>query len=270
MTNRLQAAIEKARNPIDPNQIYPETPPPPIRRRGGEADPEQLKALQEQIAGYQAQLKQAIVRTDTGIQIVGCTGNAAGLMVPDDISVENIQLLADVLFDFEERIQLYIGDMLNAVERLGYGDIKKIAEAYGRDKDTLYNWKSICKKVTTSLRNEVLAQFPDKKPLTLTHYQFVAPLPEDQQRYWLNRAMSEGLGAMELKRLIKGEKPAALPAGNATVSLFDKSHMPRPAALKQTYLKARQGDENALSEIRRQIAEYEKWLRDIQESLGLR
>jgi hypothetical protein len=271
MSKRLADALNTALNADTPGtvnaeDIYPSVPVPFKRR--AEANPEQFKALQAQVEAYQAQLKQALVRTDNGIQIAGCIGNAAGLLVPDDISAEDMHLLADVLFDFEGRIQLFIGDMLNAVEKLQYGTIQKIAEAYGRDETTLYNWKSICKAVTTSLRSEVLAAYPNKPALTIGHFALVRAMPEDEQRHWLMQAAEQQWSVAKLRDAIKGK--ALLPAENATLSLFDKSHMPRPAALEPLYRKARQGDKTALAEIQRHIAEYEKWLRAIQESLGLR
>jgi hypothetical protein len=204
----------------------------------------------------------------TQIQMYGCTLTAAGLDIPDTISEADMENLAQALFAFEGHIQLFIGDMLAAEERLRYGAITALAVQLGKDSKTLSNWKSICKSVTTSRRQEVLSANPGKKPLTMKHYQFVVAMTDDQQLYWLNLAMANEWSVKELRDAIKGK--ALLAAENATPSLFDKSHMPRPAALEPLYRKARQGDTTALAEIQRHIAEYEKWLRAIQESLGLR
>jgi hypothetical protein len=154
---------------------------------------------------------------DGTLALYGCTASPAGIEIPDSISADDIEKLARMLFNLEGHIQLFVGDMLNAAERLQYGFIAALAEEMGKDPATLTNWKSICKAVKTSLRGEVLANHPDKKPLSLEHYKCVWALEEDQQRHWLNLAMANEWSAKKLQAALKGT-----PALPDTSSPFEK------------------------------------------------
>ncbi len=143
------------------------------------------------------------------LEIEGCVATSAGLDIPDDISREQMENLADILFYLSGRTQLFIGDMLVASERLGYGDIKAIAEQMDREGKTLSNWKSVCKSVTTSLRKEVHAEFPEVKPLSMGHYNLIQAMDEGGQRDWMRVALREGLSVAELRNAIQDSRQMA-------------------------------------------------------------
>jgi hypothetical protein len=141
--------------------------------------------------------------TSGGLQLFGCRASSAGLEVPDDFTIEQFEQVGNLLFQLEDGIQLYIGDLLAAYERLGYGEITSIAEHYGRSPKTLSNWKYICANVTTSLRKEVLEQHPTKKPLSIGHYNVVAALSPEEQRRWLMQAAEGEWSVATLTTAIK-------------------------------------------------------------------
>lgn len=144
------------------------------------------------------------------LEIEGCIATGAGLQVPDDLSQESMENLANILFHLQGRLQLFIGDMLVASERLGYGGIKAIAEQMDREGKTLSNWKSVCKAVTTSLRGEVHAQYPNAKPLSMTHYKLIQGMDTNAQTHWMSQALQHGYSVSQLRDAIHGESPKQL------------------------------------------------------------
>jgi len=158
--------------------------------------------------------------TNNGLQLFGCSASSAGLEVPDDFTIEQFGQLGDLLFQLEDGIQLYIGDLLAAYERLGYGEISRIAEHYQRSSKTLSNWKYICSSVTTSLRKEVLALNPSK-PLSIGHYNLVASMDEGEQRHWLTRAAENEWAVATLQTSVRNTelKPKLSPWERAVSGL---------------------------------------------------
>lgn len=152
-------------------------------------------------------LQSDIIMNDDGtVNLGACQANAAGLDVPTDVTPTEINQTATLLFAIEGRVQLWIGDLLNAAENLEYGAIKAIAEKFGRDPDTLYNWRSLALAVTISLRSEVLSLFPDSKPLSKSHYEIIRKLPEKSQREWCILAMENEWSVAEMREAFKGKK----------------------------------------------------------------
>jgi hypothetical protein len=147
----------------------------------------------------------AIQRQGGGrLTIHRCEASAAGLVVPGDISRQELYDLATDLFAMESSIALWCGDMLVAFDDLGYGDISQIAGEFGRAAKTLSNWKAVCGAVTTSLRREVVAAYPDARPLSFTHYALLVTLPEEAQFQYASRAMAEGWSVQQLREAIYG------------------------------------------------------------------
>lgn len=142
------------------------------------------------------------VTDDGGLTLFGCEASAAGLEIPESLQPQEFEGLGALLFRLEDGIQLYIGDYLASYERLGYGDISRLAEAYHRNYKTLSNWKWICANVATSLRKEVLRINP-QKPLTIGHYNLVAALSPDEQWHWLSQAAQNQWSVAMLQEMLK-------------------------------------------------------------------
>lgn len=128
-----------------------------------------------------------------------CEATAAGLLVPSDLTRQELYDLAVDLFAMESSVALWVGDMLVAVENLDYGDISQIALEFGRAPKTLSNWKAVCAAVKTSLRREVVAAFPDRRPLTFGHYALLVTLPESAQFEAASRAIDEQWSIAQLR-----------------------------------------------------------------------
>lgn len=162
------------------------------------------KQLQESVNRRQAENSGLMIRDADGeLSLLGCQVSPAGLDIPDEFSQENMASLAEVLFQLEMGVQLLIGDMLVAADRLGYGEISAIGEQINRRGKTLSNWKSTCKAVKTSLRREVYQNYPDARPLTITHYEVVQKMKESNQRKWLSQALENSWSVSQMKKAIQ-------------------------------------------------------------------
>lgn len=166
----------------------------------------QNEQLQKDIIALQQNVRRALTVTANSIEILGCEASAAGLEIPDTITQEDMDKLTGLLFGFEDRVQLYIGDMLVAREKLEYGDIKELASQYKKDEATLYKWKSICKAVKTFLRRKVLQDYPDSKGLTISHYELIMTLDEQQQEHFMREALGNGWSVSQLRAAVHQKK----------------------------------------------------------------
>lgn len=160
--------------------------------------------LAKQNAQVEPQLFDAKARTIAGVPFTDWS-----LDVPSNITKEQFDQLAEVLFSLDGRLQIYIGDMLNAMDSLPYGDIKELASKYHREPETFYKLKSVLGSVKTFLRRKVYESVPNyKKTLTATHFELVMTLDEGRQFELLKAALEHGMTVSQLRYYIKhGELP---------------------------------------------------------------
>lgn len=152
----------------------------------------------------------AIVKTGIGsLDFTGFHADAAGLEILADTPFEYIKQSADMLFKMQSRIQIWIGDLLNSVDDLKYGEITKLAEQYNIEPTTLHKWKSIASNVTLFLRRNVLLANPNKKPLTKSHYELVMALNESIQERLLMEASANEWSVAELRRQLPRNKKSS-------------------------------------------------------------
>lgn len=98
------------------------------------------KALQEE-----EQKGNAILNIEKGIiEIRGCQMIPTGLVIPPNISEDDLEYVADVVRQLGGAIQWMMGDILAFSETVSYGDVNKIAEWLDRSPKTLSNWASVC------------------------------------------------------------------------------------------------------------------------------
>lgn len=158
-------------------------------------------------------IKQAIVQTgDKTIQLLDFEANAAGILIPEDASDEQVERLMYALFSIWDMMQIYIGDLLVGLDNRRHGETTDIALQFRRDPETLFKWKRICKSVQIRLRRRIYEAVPDfAKPLTITHYEIVMALSEEKQEQLLTDALRDGWNTRRLQkeaRMVKvGGKP---------------------------------------------------------------
>lgn len=100
------------------------------------------------------------------------------------------------LLKIESIIQLLIGDLLAFGQRTYRHSYREVAEKFGREVDTLYNYVWVASSVNFSLRNE---------KLNYTHYYHVAKLKPKEQKYWLNQALENNWSATKMLSSIQGK-----------------------------------------------------------------
>lgn len=110
--------------------------------------------------------------TKTGITNVG------------DLGEQDLRYFGDVVFQLDNAVQWWIGDWLNRVEIVWGESYEQIAENTGREISTLYDYKSVAKKVPFSVRTE---------ELSYNHHRVIAydadPQNEAEWLYWINLAL---------------------------------------------------------------------------------
>lgn len=177
--------------------------------------------LQQSLSRRQSDKSGILLRDGEGdLSLLGCRVSPAGLEIPEEFSLEQLISLADILFQLETGVQLLIGDMLVATDRLGYGDIGSIAEQFNRRGKTLSNWKSTCKAVTSSLRRELFEAYPDARPLSISHYEIVQRMNTNNQQEWLEHTLQSNWTVSELRSAIREAKHTDTPASEKNV--FDQ------------------------------------------------
>jgi hypothetical protein len=125
---------------------------------------------------------------------------AKGLELPESLSVEDWNRFGDFLAQANNSVGFWVGDWINFGER-AYGD--KYTDAMrvtGFEYGTLMNFAWVANSIKISSRNE---------NLTFKHHQFVAHLPDDQQRQWLSTAEQNGMSTRLLKASISAGRPLA-------------------------------------------------------------
>jgi hypothetical protein len=124
---------------------------------------------------------------------------AIGLELPERTSPDDWSELAQVLFHLQGRLHWLIGDFL--LHENAWGDTDEIASQFGLEASTLYDYKSLARKVQISVRTEKLSP---------THHKLVMKYSEEPelQRYWLQRAADEGWSVKEMRQAIRqAEQP---------------------------------------------------------------
>jgi hypothetical protein len=244
----------------------PHLQPSGFKPSGGEMQRlrEEVEQLKVELQNRAAAPQTALVTAEDGSRVLGRFRlTRTALIIPDDVTQDELQIMGDLLQQMHGAMQFWIGDFANIFHDRHGVMYDALAEYFSVDKSTLENWAWVCRKIEKSLRNDLLG---------FSHHYAVAGLPDNlkgRETELLDYAAQHSLNVMDFRRYIKSLLPVKA-AGKQVSALFDKARVPRPTALRAIYLKARKGDERARLEMQRQIAEYEKWLREIQESLGLK
>ncbi len=139
----------------------------------------------------------AIVVKQSGVFAYGKTGLVLSDKGADfssaELSPRDFEDLGAILIGMNERVQLWIGDYLNALEHTYGATYKEFATQYDLSKGTLYNYAYVARSIDFSLRSENLGY---------SHYQAIAPLEKKTHSYWIELA-ARGKG--ELMRGVNGE-----------------------------------------------------------------
>lgn len=131
------------------------------------------------------------------LDIPGCHFTRTGLVIDRGMSFPHYQRLGEILDTIQGSIQFWVGDWLRYGER-EYGEkYTQAVNATGYKEKTLRNAVFVAENVPMSLRRD---------NLTFTHHAQVASLSRSQQKYWLDKAESEGLTVHQLRQSMEVSK----------------------------------------------------------------
>lgn len=177
----------------------------------------QSQKLQDELEALRAQLGGAIVPSEDGFQIAGFAASSVGFESLEGINPDTWQEMGYTLFRLEGSIQWLIGDWLAHGERTGYGEAKAIANAIGREADTLHGWIAVSRGI--ELRNRF-------RNLSHTHHLTVVKECKDPADYraWLEYAAAEGLSVAKLRKAIREHQIASESASEDAQAPTQQSH----------------------------------------------
>jgi N6-adenosine-specific RNA methylase IME4 len=134
-----------------------------------------------------------ILRDAPGIKL-----SQTGMQIDDDLTFAEYEQLGRDLNVIEGAVQWWRGDWLNYGERR-WGEMyaQAIQDEWEVGYQALANYAWVAKQVEFSIRIE---------NLSWTHHYQVAPLPPDEQREWLARAVENEWSVAQLKREIRNER----------------------------------------------------------------
>jgi hypothetical protein len=115
-----------------------------------------------------------------------------GLVMPDDVTDDELVELGEILRGMENSVQWLLGDWLNRAERV-WGTVYKDVPEYSYQ--TLRDYAYVARHVELSIRN---------RQLSFAHHRLVAALPPDDQQAWLDYAAQNNLSIADLRKAMKG------------------------------------------------------------------
>jgi len=133
------------------------------------------------------------------------TMTAVGLVMPDDMTEDELVEIGTLLRGMENSIQWLLGDWLNRAERM-WGRIYDDVDGYTYG--TLRTYASVARSVQLSIRID---------KLSFAHHQLVAALSPDDQRGWLAYALENNLSVAQMRKAMKGDSVAVEQGGGAMV-----------------------------------------------------
>jgi hypothetical protein len=183
---------------------------------------------------------------ENGMQIGPYTLTAKGLLCDEVVTFEDWQEVVQVLLRMESSVAILLGDALIQAEMKWGVTYQQVAEATGREVQTLYNYVWVMSKVDFSRRRE---------NLTFGHYDAVARMSADEQERWLRRASDQGWTVKQLREELKPKK--TLPAGIADL----RERFARLEKFDAGRLKAKPDD------VLRDIQAQRAWLDDLEQKV---
>jgi len=146
------------------------------------------------------------ITTPDSVVIKGAVITPVGIDIPEDMEIHDWLALGEAIKLVNRGLAWALGDWLNFGE-FKYGEMYAQAlEETDYDYGYLRNLKWVASRIPRENRR------PD---LRFAHHQVVAPLPPDEQKYWLDLAAAERMTVKQLREAIK-EAKGETPEGKIT------------------------------------------------------
>jgi hypothetical protein len=147
---------------------------------GLQLPPSELETLRALVVQLQEERDTGAITDVDKMVIGGFRFTSTGLVqVDENITEDGLQLVGNVLHRFKISYQWLVADFLRHAGIYAWADMERMAAYFRVDVQTLKNWKSVGTNVPQYLRGY---------RLDFGHFKEVAPLSEDKQKEWLERA----------------------------------------------------------------------------------
>lgn len=180
-----------------------------------------------------------------------------GLEVSGVVTEEQWDNVGQLIRRVDDSLQWLIADWLVYGERIWGHTYEMVAQATGYKPGTLYEYARVAKAIDFSIRIE---------KLTFAHHQLVASLPQIQQTYWLEQAEVHSWSISQMRTAMAGDLPS-LSSNLAYDRLFSRENKPNISRIEKLYVKAGQGDNRARDNVLSQMAEFRRWIDDVERGL---
>ncbi len=239
-------------------------------------NPNQLKQdLRQKIANLEGELEEykkafqqgAVISVGNGARQLGrFTLTRNSLVAPDNVTMDELTVMAEFIRDVNGSLQFWGGDLANIYINV-YGVQAEptvwLAEFFGVALKTLQEWANVCRIFPISARAE---------NLNFSHHREVYYVPEELQNNRLailQYASENALVVRDLQAYIKSLlPPKQLPKGGLD-TLLSKERAPNLGNLRKLMSSARSGDKKAQTALRKEIDSYRAWLKELAESAGI-
>lgn len=124
--------------------------------------------------------------------------SATYLMLPDGIEFNVTEGLVRRMKGVSDSIRFWLGDLLNYAERNYHEMFSQLLDDTDYSERSIRDMMLVSREVEPTLRRE---------GLTWSHHREVAGLPREEQKCYLEKAESDGLSVLQLRHLVKPQKP---------------------------------------------------------------
>lgn len=123
---------------------------------------------------------------------------ATGMAIPDGTTEPDWQDVGRVLRGMVTAVSWWVGDWAAYANQEWNATAKAIAAIFEYEPSTIESYLSVAKAVPGMIRNHTVS---------FSHHRLVMGLPEDQQRYWIERAAQAGWTLTEMRKIMN-QRPA--------------------------------------------------------------
>lgn len=132
---------------------------------------------------------------DGEMAFLGVRMTRTGIQFSDDVNEDDYREIGRFLLQIGSSIQWLIGDWLAFGEERQWGETyRNVADEFGYEIATLWDYASVSRQVKPSVRTEELSH---------AHHRLLRSMNEDSQSEWLKQAVEKNWTVSELREAIK-------------------------------------------------------------------
>jgi hypothetical protein len=185
-----------------------------------------------------------------------------GLTLPKDMTRDEYKDMGEILLSLDSALTWALGDWLAFGEDKQWGETyQQIAEEFGYDVDTLYDYSWVCRKVEISIRS---------RDLSFAHHRLIAPMEKENQLWWLQQASEQKPRptVAQMRLAIKVWKNGGQLTSGEPPALISTERRSEFGKMLKVMAKANTGDKKAKQQSLGYIAELRQWCDQVERLLS--